>query len=250
MLPKLVMFDLDNTLAESKQPLAPLMGKMVGDLLAHTKVAVVSGGALPQFLTQVIAQLPAGTHLENLYLLPTSGAALYEYVNGEWTKIYEERITESDAAKIEMAIEDGANESGVIDRSLHTYGPRLEYRGGEVTYSALGQLAPPPLKKAWDPDHSKRGALQAAITKHLPQGFEAKMGGATSIDITKVGIDKAYGIHQLAKRLGIEESDTLYVGDELVANGNDEAVFKTAAKTHAVGSPSDTALFIRALLSA
>lgn len=145
---------------------------------------------------------------------------------------------------------EGAKESGVIDPGAKTWGPQLEYRGGQVTFSALGQKAPPLEKKAWDPTHAKRQALQKAITPLLPAGYTAAMGGATTIDVTKNGIDKAYGLRQLCKRLGIEEADVLYVGDELRALGNDEAVFKTEAKTHAVDSTEETATFIRKLLAA
>lgn len=257
MIPKLVMFDLDNTLAESKAPLTSEMAGLVAELLARTKVAVISGGALPQFVNQVVNRLPADAHKSNLYILPVSGAALYEFCDVPppataincWGKIYEEHIPESDAAAIEAAIDAGVAESGVIDPAAQTYGPRTEYRGGEVTFSALGQQAPVEEKKAWDPDHAKRIALQAAIAKHLPAGYEARMGGATSIDINKEGVDKAYGIRQLAKRLGLAEKDMLYVGDELVANGNDETVFKTQAATKQVANPGETAAFIRELLA-
>ena len=75
------------------------------------------------------------------------------------------------------------------------------------------------------------------------------MGGKTSIDVTKRGIDKAYGVRQLCKRLGINESDALYVGDELEADGNDEAVYKTSAETKSVANPAETALFIESLLT-
>ncbi len=248
-IPPLVMFDLDGTLAESKQPLTSEMARNVAALLARTKVAVVSGGALPQYLAQVVARLPADANLENLYILPTSGAALHEWRDGQWRKVYEERISENDAGKIQAAMEDGARASGVVDMAAPTRGPRIEYRGGQVTFSALGQKAPPAEKKAWDPDHAKRRALQAAIAARLPAGFTAAMGGSTTIDVLRAGVDKAYGIRRLAERLGIPESDALYIGDELVPAGNDEAVFRTNAQVRAVSSPQDTARAIVSLLS-
>lgn len=245
---KLIFFDLDGTLTESKQVLTKEMAGLVCKLLEETKVAIISGGALPQFIKQVIEQLPASTSLENLYLLPTSGASLYEWRDNDWKKVYEERIPESDAKKIERAIEEGAKESGVVDMNVKTAGPRTEYRGGEITFSALGQNALFTDKKAWDPDRLKRRALQSAIERHLPRGYVARMGGATSIDINKDGVDKSYGVHQLCERLGISESTSLYVGDELIPHGNDEAVFKTQIQTRAVTTPADTAHFIISLL--
>lgn len=249
-LPKLVMFDLDNTLAESKSDLTDDMAALVKRLLERTDVAVISGGGLPQFLKQVVGRLPHDADLKRLYLLPTSGAALYEYDDGGWDKVYEERIPESDAQKIEAALEEGTKASGVLDWSDETWGPRIEYRGSQVSLSVLGQQAPVAEKKAWDPDKSKRLKMVEEIQPLLPQGYQAAMGGSTTIDVTKNGIDKAYGVCKLCERLHIKEPEALYVGDQLVKDGNDEAVFKTNAKTKDVLNPKQTALFIQDLIAA
>jgi len=254
---KLVIFDLDGTLAESKQPLTGEMAELVTKLLAITRVAVISGGALPQFLKQVVAQLPNGANFGNLYLLPTSGAALYEYGSlstplgtsaNAWKKIYEERLSEKEASIVEKAMREAATETGIINFSDQSWGERIEYRGGDVTLSALGQQAPIVLKKAWDPDHTKRHALQSAISAKLPE-FSVGIGGITSIDVTKRGIDKAYGIRKLCELLDVNESDALYVGDELESGGNDEAVYKTETQTKSVATPTETAKFIESLIS-
>lgn len=244
---KLILFDLDGTLAESKQPLTSEMAALVAKLLARMPVAVISGGALPQFLKQVVARLPHATNLSNLYLLPTSGAALYEYRSSAWKKVYEERLSERDAHTIGAAMREAGEEIGAIDFSLPAWGERIEYRGGQVTLSALGQHAPIALKKEWDPDHAKRRALQEALAVKLPE-FLVSFGGATSIDVTKRGIDKAYGLRKLCERLHLHEQDALYVGDELTPGGNDEAVFKTGAETKSVKDPADTMLLMTALL--
>lgn len=247
---KLMIFDLDGTLAESKQPLTAGMATLLAKLMARMPVAIISGGALSQFLKQVVAQLPVDANLANLYLLPTSGAALYEFQNDDWKKIYEERLSEKDKDVIETATQKAVEETGVITLSDKAWGERLEYRGGQVSFSALGQQAPVALKKDWDPDKSKRRALQAAIQKLLPPRFTAAVGGLTTIDVTKTGVDKAYGIHQLCERLKISESDALYVGDELDAGGNDEPVYKTNVETRAVKNPAETAQLIEKLIAA
>lgn len=244
---KLIIFDLDGTLAESKQPLTNEMAELVAQLLVHTRIAVISGGALPQFLKQVVASLPNSANLVNLYLLPTSGATLYEYNTGEWKKIYEERLSEKEADTIKTAMLAASNKIGIIDFSKPSYGERIEYRGGQVTLSALGQEAPIAKKKEWDADHAKRYALRTAIAELLPE-FLVSIGGATSIDVTRRGIDKAYGLHKLCERIGITESEALYIGDELEAGGNDEAVYKTKVSAKSVKNPTETALLMESLL--
>ena len=164
---KLILFDLDGTLAESKQPITTEMAALLAQILAATRVAIISGGALPQFLSQAIAELPRGANLAHLYLLPTSGAALYEHDNGAWKKIYEERLTEKEAHTIEAAMRAAGAETGLIDFSKPAYGERIEYRGGQITLSALGQRAPLDEKKAWDPTHAKRSALREYIAERL-----------------------------------------------------------------------------------
>ena len=46
---KLIVFDLDGTLAESKSSVDSEMSALLYDLLAVVKVAVISGGDWPQF---------------------------------------------------------------------------------------------------------------------------------------------------------------------------------------------------------
>ena len=161
-MPKLIFFDLDGTLAVSKTNLSSEMAGLLAKLLEETKVAVVSGGALPQFLEQIVAQLPEGATLANLYLEPTSGAALYEWsgdpvpsnVEG-WHNVYMERIPEADAKRIMQAAKEGAEATSLIDFSARSWGERIEYRGSQVTLSALGQKAPREEKAKWDPRQSR-----------------------------------------------------------------------------------------------
>lgn len=247
-MPKAIIFDLDGTLAESKQPLTEKMASLVAKMLATVPVAVISGGAFSQFLKQVVARLPVDANLSNLYILPTSGAALYEFRNDDWKKIYEERLSEKEKDVIETAMRAAAQETGLIDFSTPAYGERIEYRGGQVTLSALGQQAPLEIKKEWDPSHTKRHELQAKLAERLPQ-FSVGIGGITSIDVTKRNVDKAYGIRKLCERLRIKESDALYVGDELESGGNDEAVYKTDVPTKSVKGPADTERLIASLLN-
>src|SRR6185436_125746 len=108
--------------------------------------------------------------------------------------------------------------------------------------------APIALKKAWDPDHVKRHKLQAYLAECLCE-FAVAIGGATSIDVSKRGIDKAYGVHKLCERLDIAEIDALYVGDELESGGNDEAVYKTSVQTRVVKSPTETEKLIEEILA-
>lgn len=247
MMPVLVFFDLDKTLALSKQPLSDEMAKLIAELLMHTNVAVISGGAIAQLKEQVVNRLPAGALLEHLFILPTSGAALYAYSDGTWTPVYEEHLTDAQAQTVRTAIETAIDETGLIDEHTPAYGDRIEFRGAEVTLSALGQQAPIAEKEAWDPDGSKKTMLRDAIAPMLPD-FDVKTGGSTSIDVTLKGINKAYGVRKMSEYRSLLITDMLYIGDALYPGGNDEVVKETGIQTQEVKDPEDTMHVIKELL--
>jgi hypothetical protein len=99
---KLIVFDLDGTLAKSKSLLDAEMAELLTSLLGIVQVAVISGGAWPQFEKQVLAKLPAHAQLENLSILPTCGTKFYRYVS-DWELIYSEDFPEAEKTKITAA---------------------------------------------------------------------------------------------------------------------------------------------------
>lgn len=212
---KIIVFDLDQTLTESKRPLDEEMSGLLCQLLILKikKVAVISGAGFLQFENQFLKYLHCDSALfQNLYLLPTSGAALYEYKD-TWTCIYRNDLSDSDKKKILGAFEEAFNETGFKKESA-IYGVLFEDRGSAITFSGLGSLAPFELKDKWDPDRAKRDILVNSLSKKIPN-FSIKIGGNTSIDVTGNGIDKAYGVMELANRLGYTKDDLFYVGDAL-----------------------------------
>ena len=196
---KLIVFDLDGTLAESKTALDSEMAALLSALLAIVKVAVISGGDWPQFVQQLLQNLPQDQRLNNLSLLPTCGTKFYRYT-GSWTKIYSEDFSAQEKDKIMRSLTQALETAGL--QVAKSWGEAIEDRGSQITYSALGQQAPIEEKKKWDPDFSKRKAIKALLDQLIPE-FSVRLGGTTSVDITKPGIDKAYGIRKLRDILGI-----------------------------------------------
>ena len=248
VVPEAVVFDIDDTLAQSKQPLTPEMATALSDLTHRTTVAIISGGNYLQFQRQILAMLPPTANLAQLILFPTSGGACYQYDGSSWNATYEERLTDAEAETITQALTHAGTESGYIDFSAPAHGDRIELRGAQVTLSALGQQAPVDEKKAWDPTGVKRDTLRALVAEALPQ-FDVKRGGTTSIDVTKKGINKAFGIRQLASITGIAIPTILYVGDALFPGGNDEVVTQAGIPTYAVTGPADTLTLIGEMLA-
>ena len=127
------------------------------------------------------------------------------------------------------------------------WGQLIEDRGSQITYSALGQQAPLEQKKKWDPDFAKRKKIKA-ILEPMIGDFSVRMGGATSIDITKPGIDKAYGIRKLHEILGITIQEMIFVGDALFPGGNDYPAKEAGVDSIRVRDPDDTKRVIEAII--
>ncbi len=242
---KLIVFDLDGTLARSKSSLDHEMSALLTDLLSIVKVAVISGGAWPQFEEQLLTQLPHDQHLTNLSILPTCGTKFFRY-SGEWKKIYSEDFTADEKDKIVSALKEAFAASGF--KADKVWGEVIEDRGSQITLSALGQQAPLAEKEKWDPDFAKRKKVKAILDPLLP-GFSVRLGGATSIDVTKPGIDKAYGVRKLRDVLGISLKEMIYIGDALFVSGNDYPAEQAGVISIPVRGPEDTKRVVEAILA-
>jgi phosphomannomutase len=257
---RLVAFDLDDTLAPSKTAIDPRMARLLVDLLEVVQVCVISGGQFSQFESQLVANLPLDNPgaLARLHLLPTCGTQYYLFRKqgegegegqgnsvGEWQQQYAENLTDDQRADALAALESEARRLGFWESE--TWGPILEDRGSQITFSALGQEAPVDAKRAWDPTGEKKNTLRAAVEPLLPE-LEVRSGGSTSVDITRRGIDKAYGMRRLAELTGIPLEQMVFVGDRLDPDGNDFPVIALGIPTHAVEGWEDTAAFVERFL--
>lgn len=247
---RLVAFDLDDTLAPSKMPLDTEMAAVLAKLLNRYEAAIISGGQLCQFQSQVLSRLadqPAPKH--TLHLLPTCGTQYYRMEPGsdpdKLVRVYRRDLAADLRQQTVETIEATARELGLWAAS--PWGNIIEDRGTQVTFSALGQHAPLAAKRAWDPDGSKKTALVRALETQLPQ-LEVRSGGATSVDVTARGVDKAYGIRSLLESTGYAPLNLVFLGDRLDERGNDYPVLATGVPCQAVSGPEDTLGWLRRLL--
>ncbi|KQM14697.1 HAD-IIB family hydrolase [Novosphingobium sp. Leaf2] len=243
---KIVAFDLDGTLAQSKQPLSDEMAQLLAQLLTVAQVAVISGGDWPQFDKQVASRLPEHADRSRLWMMPTSGAKLYRFQDGAWKSIYAELFTDEQKKQILDAFDASLEATGF--KPEKTWGERIEDRGSQITFSALGQQAPLEAKEHWDPDFAKRKVIQADLVKRLP-GVSVNLGGATSVDVTQPGVDKAWGLKRLAEHSGVAEADMLFLGDAIFPGGNDYPAKAMGLDTVCVRDPADTANVITAIIA-
>ena len=247
-LPKAIAFDLDTTLAVSKSPVTSEMGALVARLLELVPVAIMSGAKFGQFETQVLPSFAPNTNFGNLYLFPVCAGYCYHFENGAWKLVDDNSLTAEEKAMVMHALHEAMAETGFTKPPAQVWGERIEDRGALIAFSGLGQQAPWEAKKDWDPGKTKRRPLAEALIRRLP-GFEIKMNAATTIDITKEGITKAYGVRTFSRLTGVAIPEMLYVGDALFPGGNDEVVIPTGIPTRETSGPPETTRIIEELLA-
>ncbi|GGH43275.1 HAD-IIB family hydrolase [Microbacterium album] len=246
--PRVVAFDLDDTLAPSKSPIHPRIGDLLIALADRVEVAIISGGQIAQFRAQVVDRLPSASAdvLSRIHLLPTCGTQYYRYDGADFSVLYAEDLTEDEKQRALAAVEEEAKRLGLWEN--RTWGDILEDRGTQITFSALGQSAPVDVKRKWDPTGERKSLLRDAVAARLPD-LEVRSGGSTSVDITRKGIDKAFGMRRLAEQTGVPLADMLFYGDRLDPDGNDYPVLAMGeVRCVSVTDWEDTAAKLEALI--
>jgi HAD superfamily hydrolase (TIGR01484 family) len=222
------------------------MAATLARLLAVTDVAVISGGDWPQFEKQVASRLPADATLDRLWLMPTTGTKLYRFINGAWRAVYAELFDDAEKVKIRTAFDRALADAGLADERI--WGERIEDRGSQITFSGLGQVAPLKAKEAWDPDRKKRTALQAFLRSALPD-LSVNLGGTTSIDVTRAGVDKGYGLKRLTAESGVPLDGMLFIGDAIFPGGNDYPAAEIGLETVKVRDVAETTAVVTAIVA-
>ncbi len=248
MTRQVIAFDLDNTLADSKSPITDEMAELLDRLLRRFQVCVISGGKFEQFEKQLLHRLDSAPEvLKALHLMPTCGTRYYRFdvAARVWQLVYAEDLTADEKDRTIAALERGADFLG--DREPRLWGPQIEDRGSQITFSGLGQDAPIASKEAWDLDGEKKRKLRDYVAELIPD-LGVRVGGSTSIDVTRHGIDKAYGIAKLIALLAVTKEDVIFVGDRLSEGGNDYPVKAMGIDSLAVSRWQDSALIIQAIL--
>lgn len=245
-----IAFDLDDTLAVTKSPISDRMSELLGKLINHYDICVISGGRFEQFKLQVTDRIDIAPHLLNkFHLMPTCGTRYYRYdeLNATWALQYAEDLSTEQKHRIKAALEKVAKEMDLWEE--HPTGEIIEDRFSQMTLSALGQQASPEAKYAWAEKYKDiRPIFRDKVAELLPD-LEVRIGGTTSTDVTLPGIDKAYGMEKLIQALEISKDDILFIGDKLDEGGNDYPVKAMGIDTIAVDGWEETALVLEGILA-
>ncbi|BBM16976.1 hydrolase [Enterococcus avium] len=260
---KLIVFDQDDTINITKLPIDSEMALLIRSLLERFKVCIISGTNWEVMKINDVNTLKnmGPINWDNYMIMPTTGTQFWRYVGDKneilldgqiiddgFKREYAYFLTSKQINKIFSIIEKASRSLGYWCEEPS--GEIIENRGSQVTFSALGQWATPEEKHSWDPDMKKRKAIVSLIEPELVDlGLKIGIGGATSIDITLPGIDKAYGMERLMEQTGLEKEDILFIGDKLQPGGNDYPVKEIGIDTIEVSNAENTKWILRGILS-
>ena len=182
-------------------------------------------------------------------MMPTCGTRYYTFDvdANEWQTHYKEDFTDEQKQKITQVLEESARKFDLWEANPD--GEIIEDRLSQVTYSALGQQASPEKKYAWaEANKAVRKQMRDDVAAKLPE-FEVRLGGTTSVDITKIGVDKAYGMKKLMEATGVSKEEILFFGDKIEEGGNDFPVKNLGIDCIAVERWQDTAYALEGIIA-
>jgi hypothetical protein len=173
---------------------------------------------------------------------------MYYLKEGTWQEAYGETISIDAKNRIFSAFNMAIEETKEFTPPT-MYGERIEDRGAEITFSGCGQDAPLDVKTAWDPDATKRQEIIRHLTKYLPEGFQARIGGTTSIDVTKRIINYAYGINKMMTYLNFRIEEVLFIGNVQTEGGNAHLVKSEGFECADVKNPEETKVLLKRIVA-
>ncbi len=250
----LIAFDLDNTMVPAGTTMTEETARAMAELLKYRKVAIVSGAGFSEIdrrvvdvLKGVLAEMDQAELMANLILLPSVGSSLYTYSNGGYAAVYSENLKEAEKSHI-RAVFTALLDEGAFGRQAQVYGDQIVDKGSSMTLVITGNDAPPDVKNSCDPNKALRRSLLPRVRGEIGAGFNVTLGGPESIDVTRSGVDKGYGVEKLITTLGIRNGDVVYIGDAFASDGNDYPVLRTGVDALHVKSPTETWKFVLAVV--
>ena len=231
---KIIVADVDETICESCTEISREMAQQIDCMVkAGYQFAFISGTPIPE-----LKRMISGRLTEQHHLLGNNGTNYVACSGGVFNQIYNYPFNSEEKREIIAAFEKLITAEHLI--SLTSKEDQLQDRGSQITLSILGRTAPKQLKAQYDPEGQIRVKFIAFLQKHLsPEKYNIKIGGTTSIDITRTGQDKAFGLKNFLDYHHYSSSQVIFFGDKIYPCGNDYEISKIVDSL-AVKNPADT----------
>ena len=212
---KVIAMDLDGTLTQHKQPMAPLTRETLVRLGQKYKLVMAGAGQVMRIFNQM-EQFPIDV-IGNYGLQ----YATYNAETGGLDMQRNETLPQGDKESIEAKVTMLREKHGLTEFA----GDNVEYHpSGCLTFPCLGTKAQQADKLAFDPDRSKRRKFYAEVCETFPD-YCVFVGGSSSFDMAPKPYNKFYALDLYCKEHGFAHDEVLFIGDDYGTGGNDESVY-------------------------
>lgn len=214
---KVIIADVDDTICETCHVISEEMTEQVSNMIKEGYIfAFISGTKLSYLLEMISSRLK-----EKHFLLATTGTRCVEVYENQGNKeVYSYVLEQKEKKEILQALEILTTKFNI--KPLTTKEDQIQDRDSQITLSAIGRNAPLELKKKHDPDGKKREEWVAFLKTILDENrYEMNIAGTTSIDVTRKGLDKGWGIRKFSQHYNVPLNSILFFGDKIYPGGND-----------------------------
>lgn len=212
---QVIAMDLDGTLTQHKQPLAPLTRATLEALGKRYRLLMVGAGQVQRIFHQM-EYFP-------IDIIGNYGMqyATYNAQTGGLDMQRDEVIPAGDRGTIEARVTALREKYGYTEFA----GDNVEYHpSGCLTFPILGTKAAQADKLAFDPDRTKRRRIYAQVCAAFPE-YCVFVGGSSSFDMAPRPYNKLYALDLYCREQGIAHENVLFIGDDYGTGGNDESVY-------------------------
>ena len=208
---KLIVFDLDGTLTQHKQPLSDA-NRAVLDTLSKRYEIIMAGGGNCKRIYKQMGNYP-------ITILGNYGMEESQIVDGEF-KIVREETCPVDRKFFDKKTSELRKKYGYTEFK----GDSNEYhQSGMVTFALLGTKADQADKLAFDPYKIRRREMFPEVCE-IFKDYSIFIGGTTSFDITPKQYNKYDAVMRYAAEHGYVKDQILFVGDDFADGGNDSQI--------------------------
>ena len=244
---KALIFDMDGTLTEPRQPISNEMIEVLRKLPNSYKKYLVTGSDMAKveeqipvefllsFFDKVFACNGTRVFNTNLDLDDESKPAEPELIHKvNLIDFY----SEADLNHIVNTLLKLAHETHTKIKT----GTFVEWRESQINFSVVGRNCTSLQREdyvKWDNKSKERKKLVEQLeNKFQGWGLSFRLGGQISIDVTRQGWDKSYAFDNIAEK----PEDCVYFGDKIVPGGNDFDIAVLCGKYHDIQHVADTIL--------
>ena len=253
LTPDALLFDMDGTLTEARQPISNEVISVLKNIPNSIKKYLVTGSDL----AKIEEQIPPPLLLE-----------LFEEVyacNG--TKVYNSNLDMDDETRpIELelihttTLKDFYSDADIthivnvlLETAANTHtkiktGTFIEWRDSQINFSVIGRNCTTDQRAdyvQWDIKSGERQKIVDNLRKEFKGwGLSFRLGGQISIDITREGWDKSYAFENMKQ----SPDQCVFFGDKICKDGNDLDIAMKCGRYHHVENPADLILQLQEYL--